>query len=1043
LDSATRTRLHDVTLQARQLLVNETQQILEGVYGLHRSGFFEPASNLPAVQTLPEVRQTRMRLEKYLADERAAGLKPDEAHNKLVKEVAFTWLNRLIAFKMMEARRLVRGTLDRYHDSNAFKFYLSDHPEELALFNAGDSPRDALGEGPRDVAYRRFLLDQCARMAAQIRVLFDPDNLPSRLFPRPRALRDLIVLLNEPALSEAWQPGNEETIGWVYQYFNEPDLEIFRSASAPKVPPHLIAARTQQFTPRWIVTYLVQNTLGRLWVQMHPDTRLAEGWKYLVPVEGAPREPLKRAKDIEVLDPAAGTMHFGLVAFDLLAEMYTEELERAGEPGWPTVPSVQDKADIAASIIEHNLFGIDIDLRAVQLSALALFLKAKSLNPVARIRQSNLASGDVLLLNGSRLDAFLDAMKFTRPVYSKVIRALWSRLKEANQVGSLLRVEHDIARLIEQEKKAKAADLPMFPDVERFGDAYEGGEEFWEVLGAQIVQAFDEFARQQAAQGRDETYFTGEATKGMKLLEVMMRRYDVVVTNPPYLDARDYNPTLKTTIEGLYPEGKRNLYAAFQIRCLEFLKPGGRLGMISPQTFMFITNFEKTREVIRSQAAIESLVHTGLNTFPDAVVDCAFYVLRREPNARLRDDSVGTYFRLVKEPDAEAKRRGFECALSNMVAGEADKRVYRYRQGDFDAIPGAPWVYWITPGLRELFRTLPKLEDISQPRVGLQTGDNFRFLRYWWEVGLGKVGRGCLDASAARRSGKRWFPYMKGGSFRRWWGNQEYVLNWGNDGEELWAFTPTAVIRNPGFYFRPGVTWTDLTSGRFSARLSPGGFIFDVSGSSVFPTDVPLILAVMNSSFAQYALKLVNPTVHVQVGDLARLPIPTASSPTLNALVEEAIALARADSEEDETTYDFIAPPDWRTGLADVAARKARLAEVERQIDEEVYRLYGISPEDRAAIEEEVGSEEVVGDGWLVDGDERAAASDEEGAKETLDTAEDQPPTTNHQTLATLARRWVSYAVGLALGRFAPGEEGGLGRGRFSPEVAQRLRALA
>ncbi|GAB6161741.1 hypothetical protein JCM12298_09000 [Desulfothermus naphthae] len=249
--------------------------------------------------------------------------------------------------------------------------------------------------------------------------------------------------------------------------------------------------------------------------------------------------------------------------------------------------------------------------------------------------------------------------------------------------------------------------------------------------------------------------------------------------------------------------------------------------------------------------------------------------------------------------------------------------VYLYRQKDFDAIPGSPWVYWITPGIKRVFEELPKLEEVAKPVVGLQTGDNFRFLRFWWEVGIEHIAFGCKSRKEAIATGKKWFPYMKGGEFKRWWGNQEYVVNWWKDGAELLAFRPRAVIRNPAFYFRQGVTWTDLTSGRFSARLSPGGFIFDVSGSCCFPEDVEFVLGLMNSTFAQYVLKLINSTVHVQVGDLARLPIPRKSSPRLRELVEKAIKLAKKDAEEDETTWDFIAPPDWAGGKDEGRRRKA------------------------------------------------------------------------------------------------------------------------
>jgi hypothetical protein len=1032
MDSAVRGRLRELTLTARRLLTTEVREMLQGVYGLSPDGRFEPAERLPAVREIEEVGETRVLLERFLADEAAVGLHGAEAVDKLVKEVAFTHLNRLVAFKMLEARSLIRGTLDRYHESNAFKFYLAEpeHAEDYEHFLSGDLPKDSLGEGPRETAYRHFLLDQCARMSREIRVLFDPDDLASRLFPRPRALRDLVDMLNAPEVAAAWAQGNEETIGWVYQYFNEPDLEAYRGARAPKVPTHLIAPRTQLFTPRWIVRQLVHNSLGRTWVEMHPDSRLKDSLDYLVPLaDDVPQPPLKLAREITVLDPACGTMHFGLVAFDVLAEMYREELENAGEPGWPEKPSVMNEAEIPAAILHHNLYGIDIDLRAVQLSALTLYLKAKSFNPDAAITESNLACADVRLPDGERLDDFVREAGFEQPVYERLVRAAWKRLGNLAVAGSLVRVEEEIGDLVRQERERYEREGRQ-PDFFGGGDEYEAEaaeEGFWDALRDRILEAFDAYARRQAEEGHDESYFVGEATKGLRVLDVMLRRYDIVVTNPPYLDSRDYNIEIKKIVNTFDMSGKRNLYAAFILRCIEMLSTDGRLGIVTPQTFMFISSFEMLRNAIQEEMAIETLLHTGLNTFPDAVVDVSFYVLRQETRPAHRNNAVGTYFRLVREPNARAKRLGFERALARMRSEEDDAAVFRYRQGDLKSIPGAPWVYWITLGLRRLFKILPKLKDVAPPKHGMSTGSNFRFLRFWWEVGNGRTARGCTDAWKAQETGQRWFPYMKGGGYRRWYGNQANVVNYYLTGTELLAAkedgtSPGHRHDNPNFYFRRGVTYSYLTSGTFNARISPGGFIFDVAGSSLFPKDVPLVLAVMNSTFAFYALRLINPTVNFQVGDLARLPIPENSSDTLQHLVGEAIELAKAHSTEDETTYDFIAPPRWKTGPDEVRRRKARLAEIEVGIDEEVYRLYDISDDDRAAIESEL-AEPVEEDG--------------DGAPEREDETIEAPGREE------LAQRWISYAVGVVLGRFSPGEENVLGRSYFSEDIASRLRSLA
>jgi hypothetical protein len=444
-------------------------------------------------------------------------------------------------------------------------------------------------------------------------------------------------------------------------------------------------------------------------------------------------------------------------------------------------------------------------------------------------------------------------------------------------------------------------------------------------------------------------------------------------------------------------------------------------------SFMFISSYENLRQLIRTSAQIENVLHLGPRLFdvgnPGTLQTVAFTLF--QPAGTINTDVHATYFRLVKAPSAEAKRLGFEQALAQLRSQRSERsersdrsNVFTYRQADFDAIPGSPWVYWVTPELRNLFIDRPKLGDIAPPRVGLQTGVNARFLRLWWEVGLRFISRDRTDGNDALANGYGWFPYMKGGFSFRWFGNQEHVVNWRHGGSELFAFTPTSVIRNQAFYFRRGVTYSYLTQVTFSARLSPGGFIFDVAGSSLFPPDdrLPLVLAILNSSFAAYALRLINPTVNFQVGDLARLPIPDHSSLRLDAMVEQAIALARQDSAESETTYDFLAPPAWPDGLDAVAARHAELDRIEREIDDEVYRLYGISAEDRAAIEVELAAPSAAnGDGEAED------ASAEPG-----DDADPEPAPVDR---TALAQAWVSYAVGVALGRFVPSPAGGGGLG--------------
>jgi len=346
--------------------------------------------------------------------------------------------------------------------------------------------------------------------------------------------------------------------------------------------------------------------------------------------------------------------------------------------------------------------------------------------------------------------------------------------------------------------------------------------------------------------------------------------------------------------------------------------------------------------------------------------------------------------------------------------------THRVAQRAFDAIPGSPWAYWIPDGLRRLFEELPSLGEVAQPRQGLATADNFRFLRFWWEVGRGHIAFGCRNRQEAIATGKKWFPCMKGGAYCKWYGNQEYVVNWDGNGKEMRAFTP-AVIRNPNYYFREGSTFTDLTSGSLSIRWMPPGFVFDHAGNCVFPSQGSLWewLALLNSKpFSQ--LMHINPTIHFYISDFNRMPVPLPEL-TLSDLVPVACHCTRLQiwqSMLDGTTFDFIVPPPWHTGLDDLTAAQARLTALEAQIDDEVYRLYSISDEDRAAIEAELAG----------------GSSADEG---TEDETEPEPPMTAEE----LAVRWISYAAGIVLGRFQPGlppRVGGDERGALGSAIYRR-----
>jgi hypothetical protein len=1037
--------IQSFTLEARGDLEREAHEQLEGLYGWLGDGSFAAADRYPAL-ALDEAQATRARLEQYARDEAEAGFDAAKARRKLVREAAFTWLNRCVAFKMLESRRVLKTLLAPPERANAYLLWLADEhdPEARSLHDAGDTPVNALGEGPRQTAYRRFLLWQCGELAREMSVLFDPATFASCLCPRPNALRALTEALNAAELADAWTAGNEETIGWVYQAFSAEELQAAFAAarqSKKKFEAEDIPSVTQLFTIRWVVRFLVENTLGRLWMEMHPDSKLKDRLEYLVPPAGEPASRmLKLVREILFLDPSCGSMHFGLVAFDIFVDMYREEIAHAGQPGWPATPSVATEAEIPAAIVEHNIHGIDLDPRAVQISALTLLIKARGLNREATVTDRNLACCNVEAITGGRLDAIVAGAQLGQPVYERILRAMASRLKDSNNLGSLLRPERDLERLIDEERgklDRSAGMLPGMGESDLFAlDTPEERERFFAELATEISARLDAFVQSSRADGKDETHFVGEAAKGLNFLRLVQQRYDVVATNPPYLSGRKMNKRLATLMSDEYPDGKGDLYAAFIQRCAELLDPNGLMGMLTMHSYMFISSYENLRTRLRGQIAIQTMAHFGGGLFavgnPGTLQTTAF-VFEKQPDAKRREANVGVYFRLVKERDADAKRLAFESAVAAHRAGQPHPQVFTYKQSDFDAIPGKPWVYWMPAALRRLFVTCDLLEKTAKPRQGLATADNTRFLRFWWEVGSNALNTASRNLADAIAGGSQWFPYNKGGSPIPWHSKQQNVVNWESDGAEIRNFgIETGKVwsrpQNTGYYFRRGVTWSLIASKGFAARLSPGGSVFDVAGMTCFPPEdlIPVTLAILNSRVAKFILSALNPTINYQVGDIERLPVPMERSSTIADLVNQCVELTRHDSREDETTYEFSAP---LRKAEHRATRQEQLHAFEAEIDAEVSRLYGLGEEDMAAIDLELNGAP-------------AAAADEDAESADEDGDGDDSIQALEVSQAELSRRWISYAIGTVLGRFEIGKPGGLGCGNFAEETVSAIRGL-
>jgi hypothetical protein len=480
-----------------------------------------------------------------------------------------------------------------------------------------------------------------------------------------------------------------------------------------------------------------------------------------------------------------------------------------------------------------------------------------------------------------------------------------------------------------------------------------------------------------------------------------------------------------------YDRSKGDLYSAFIERCAELLTRDGRLAMITQQSFMFMSTMDKLRVLLLENTVVEAMAHLGPRAFDEVSgekVNTTAFVLRREDLKLTRQEARGIYFRLVKEPDATSKRKAFEYALANRLAGQSDPHVYDYRQGDFVTVPGAPWAYVLSGALRNLFQTPwatscaatkvhAKLEEVAEPRQGLATADNPRFVRHWWEMGTKAIKFDCGSLQECAESPEKWYPLMKGGGSKRWHGQQASIVNYGQNGRELKAWADplygnsgwSRIIKSTDKYFSPGLTYTAVSGKSFSCRIMPRGFCFDHAGNCLFsaqPTETLRFLALLSSEFIRGLMTILNPTLNVNVSDLKRLPVLTPLPLGFEKQGQDAVNLAILDSEEDETTYDFVEPPVWPDGVERVLARHRDLAAREKEINEEVYRLYEISPEDRKSIEEELASAPA------------GVSEAEEGDVTSEDEIEDEEADEASLTSEELAQRWVSYAVGIALGRF-------------------------
>ena len=827
----------------------------------------------------PEVEQRR-----HLVGElrrRAADTDYATAYRYVMEEAAYTWFNRLIAIRFME----VNGYLEsRVLSSEGGK----TEPEIVAApFESGldfdDAERQQIARlkaanrvQETDILFRLLFRKQCNALNEILPGLFSRTDSPGSYEELLLSLscndpegvvRNLVDSIPE-ADFDIHRGGQVEIIGWLYQYYNtEPKAEAF--AKKGRVTKDELPAVTQLFTPDWIVRYMTENSVGRLWTDAHPETVCRADWKYyLDEAEQTPDVQQQLAKirreraglnpdEIKIIDPCMGSGHILVYAFDLLMQIYHDA-------GWP-------RRDAAQSIIKNNLYGLDIDKRAYQLSYFALMMKAREHD--RRFLERGLQPNVCYIQESNDIINFpLDDFGWTLPEADAArtqLENLLSEMKDAREYGSLV--------------KPTPCDWTLLEKFVLSGANW--GQVDFDTLDYERVQ--------------------DKVCDLLKIAALLSQRYDAVITNPPYMGGANMSGKLSEFVKKRYPDGKADLFACFIERATEMTKPYGYCGFFSPYVWMFIQSYEKLRLMMYRTKTIETLIQFEYSAFAEATVPVCTFVFQ---NSHFK--KKGCYLRLT------SFRGGMEIQRQKVLDGIHNHDCgfyYECISDDFLTVPGEPVAYWVSPKIREAYKH-QSLDKVAQPRHGLATSDNDRFLKLWFEVDIDKTS--LLQRCEFQ---KKWFPMNKGGSYRKWYGNLDWIINYENDGAEIKDYAisiyrcSSRTIQNTQYYFKEGLTWSALTSGTFSVRWTDVGCLFGSGGYCAFvsPDKLKYILALMNNVVNSVFIQLVSPTLNYEVGHIKTIPVifDKDRCEEINEKVDENIRLSRADWDAFETSWDFKRHP--------------------------------------------------------------------------------------------------------------------------------------
>jgi len=788
------------------------------------------------------------------------------AFKDLMEEVAYTWFNRIVAIRFMEvndylpSRTRVLSSTQNRNEPDIMMNPL-DLEGDLGAFSDDDKQliKDAWDtENPQkmDDLYKMLFIKQVNALNKNLPYLFEKTNDYAELLFTPNynrgVIKEIVTDIDE-ADFDVSQGGQVEIIGWIYQYYNTELHDEVVNITGGSVKKSDIPAATQLFTTDWVVRYMVDNSLGKYWLERHPDSKLRNDLKFLLPEELNIVPNNEDVQDIKLMDNAMGSGHILIYAFDIFMKIYQEE-------GYST-------RDAAINIITKNLYGLEIDQRAYQLAYFSLMMKARQYNRRILQKEDIKPNLQVFVESEDISTEFLDLVPDSN---RDDFQDLLSLFKDAKELGSIIKIDRN----------------------------YDF-EELKNVVNNISTSGIDLYGIQESKQLSLEI---------LNLAEVMSIKYNVVATNPPYLNKMDKN--LKQYVKKNFADYSGDLFSVFVYNNITWLRNDGYAAYMTPFVWMFIKTYEKLRTYIVQNKKISSLIQMEYSAFEEATVPINTFVIKNSKS----NNSDGIY---IKLSDFKGGMEVQKDKVLESIDNPDCKYLYRTNQANFSKIPGSPIAYWASQNLIKDFEIGTRMDSLVEPRQGLATANNNRFLRMWYEVNNSKINFNAHSIHESVLSEQKWFPYNKGGSYRKWYGNYDYIVNWENDGQEIRHFTDrNGKVRsrpqNTNYYFHEAITWSDINSGNFALRYRDFGSIHDVKGMSAFTENhnqLISLLSLMNTKVGNYIFKMLNPTISLQIGNFQSFPVIIHKATNTETLSLKNIDLCKMDWDSFETSWDFKSHP--------------------------------------------------------------------------------------------------------------------------------------